>query len=48
MIICVSFYNVPHHFIATLRVNAIIGACSEIYQHACESAEQSKVTRRGK
>lgn len=29
VIICVSLYNVPHHFITTLRVHAIIGALCE-------------------
>jgi hypothetical protein len=36
VIIYVPIYDVWHHFIATLRVHAIIGPCSEIYQHAYE------------
>jgi hypothetical protein len=34
VIIYVSFSNVRHHFVATLRIHAIIGACSKYISHA--------------
>ncbi len=47
VVIYVSFYNIRHDLIATLKVNTVVGVYIEnIYQHASESVEEFRVLAR--